>query len=71
MTQVVSRRQATLRHPREVIAPLQADHRGLCRFTSVEDESYLRVRDTLQSLVDRVLSSSKRVKSTNRERVLT
>ena len=45
-----------LGYPGETSKPLNADHHNICKYESPEDPNYITVRNTLQSLVSKIIS---------------
>jgi hypothetical protein len=47
-----------LGYPGEVSKPLDADHNGICKYESRDDERYKTVRDALKNLLRRTQKKS-------------
>ncbi|KAH6848433.1 hypothetical protein B0I37DRAFT_164040 [Chaetomium sp. MPI-CAGE-AT-0009] len=59
---VLEKDSSVLGYPGEISKPLDADHHGVCKYTSPSDPRYVAVRDVLKSLIGKVkLSDTKRV----------
>ncbi len=48
----MSSNSAVLGYPQEVRAPLDADHHGMSKFKSVDDQNYIQVRNALCTLLE-------------------
>ncbi|KKY18181.1 putative wd40 repeat-containing protein [Phaeomoniella chlamydospora] len=53
---VLDKDSAILGYPREVSRPLNADHHGVCKYSSPDDTNYISVKNALKSLVARFRS---------------
>jgi hypothetical protein len=49
---VLEKDSSILGYPGEISKPLDADHRGVCKFDGPEDPNYLSVRNVIQSLIE-------------------
>lgn len=56
---VVEKHAATLGYRGEEIAPLAADHRGICKFRTPDDPNYKMVRNTILTAVDVIRSQQR------------
>lgn len=52
---MVDRSSAALLIPNEVVVPIEADHRSMCRFLNEKSENYQLLLDCLKELVDDAL----------------
>lgn len=48
---VLEKESSILGYPGEISKSLNADHHGVCKYTSPEDSNYVSVRNALQTLV--------------------
>ncbi|KAF2476890.1 uncharacterized protein BDR25DRAFT_41992 [Lindgomyces ingoldianus] len=53
---VVDEHSALMNLPNEVAVPIEADHRGMCRFSNQKSEKYQMVFDCLRELLDDALN---------------
>lgn len=60
---VVDKASAILGYSRERTAPLNADHRGVCKFEFPTDPNYRTLRNALVTTVDSILSEGTSLKS--------
>lgn len=56
---VVDRGSSTLGYPKERYSPINADHRGVCKFDSPDDPNYRLLRNALSLTVETALSEGK------------
>ena len=56
---IVDKSSATLGYAKEHISPLNADHRGVCKFDLPSDPSYKTLRNAFITTIDIILSQSK------------
>ena len=56
---IVDKFSATLGFPNEKSYPLNADHRGVCKFYLQTDPNYRTLRNSFSSTIDKILSDSK------------
>ena len=56
---IVDKSSATLGYAREHISPLNADHRGICKFDLPSDPNYKTLRNAFITSIDTILSESK------------
>lgn len=54
---VVDKTSATLGYPNEISKSLNADHRTVCKFDSIQDSNYISVRNALKTLVTTIRSN--------------
>lgn len=55
---IVEKDSATLGFRNEVCCPLNADHRGICKFHGQTDPNYKTLRDAFSTSIDRILLKS-------------
>ncbi|KAL2070557.1 hypothetical protein VTL71DRAFT_13583 [Oculimacula yallundae] len=55
---IVDKNSAILGLPHEKCYPLDADHRGVCKFESQRDPNYQKLRNVLSTTVDQILSNN-------------
>ena len=55
---IVEKDSAVLGYPREKSQPLNADHRGICKFETPLDPNYVALRDVLQLINEKLLNLS-------------
>ncbi|KAI9662479.1 MAG: hypothetical protein M1821_008646 [Bathelium mastoideum] len=55
---VVDKSSATLGYNNEQIMPLNADHRGVCKFTDSTDPTYITIRNALCIAVDSIVAET-------------
>ncbi len=55
---IVDKASATLDLPNERSYPLNADHRGICRFLGPKDPNYKTLRNTFITTIDKISSNS-------------
>ena len=55
---IVDKASATLGYAREHISPLNADHRGICKFNLPSDPNYKTLRNAFITTIDTILSQS-------------
>jgi len=48
---VLEKDSSTLGYPKEVCDPLDADHHGVCKYSSKDDPNYKKVRSVLKLLL--------------------
>lgn len=66
---VLERDSSLLGYPGETSKPLDADHHGVCKYSSPKDPSYITVRNFLKSVVSKIsLSQSERPGAADRRR---
>ena len=53
---IVDKHSAVLGYPNEQSIPLNADHRGVCRFRSIADADYKALRNALSATVDEIVA---------------
>lgn len=53
-TFIVPRTSAIMHLPKERVGPLQANHRGICKYSSPSDPNYILVRNALVETLDRI-----------------
>lgn len=58
---VVGKSSATLGYPRERTAPLNCDHRSICKFEHRGDPNYQTLRNAFLSVIDTILNTSELV----------
>ncbi|KAK0661187.1 hypothetical protein QBC41DRAFT_236104 [Cercophora samala] len=51
---IVTKASAVMQLPNERVAPIQADHRGVCKYNSPSDPNYIIVRDSIVESLDRI-----------------
>lgn len=56
---IVDKSSATLGYAKEHISPLNADHRGVCKFDLPSDPNYKTLRNAFITTIDIILSQSK------------
>ncbi|KAH9906958.1 hypothetical protein F4778DRAFT_724143 [Xylariomycetidae sp. FL2044] len=56
---VLEKDTSVLGYPAEISRPLQADHHGVCKYSSPTDSTYISVRNAIKSLTVRFGSSGK------------
>lgn len=56
---VVDKSSATLAYANERIAPLNADHRGVCKFDTPSDPNYKTLRDALSTTIADIAAQGK------------
>lgn len=56
---VVDKSSATLGYEKEHISPLNADHRGICKFDLPSDPNYKTLRNAFVTTIDTIMSHSK------------
>lgn len=54
---IVSKQSAIMQLPNERVSPIQADHRGICKYRSPSDPNYIIVRDSIVESLDRIIES--------------
>jgi hypothetical protein len=54
---VLEKDSSVLGYPGEISKPLDADHHGVCKYSSLSDPRYVAVRNVLRTLIERVKSS--------------
>jgi hypothetical protein len=54
---VLEKDSSVLGYPGEISKPLDADHHGVCKYSSPSDPRYVAVRNVLRTLVENVKSS--------------
>jgi hypothetical protein len=54
-TMIVDRDSAVIGHRREVVNPMNADHRNICKFDSPADPNYVTIRNSLVKAVEDVM----------------
>jgi hypothetical protein len=52
-SQIVDKDSAILNLPNEVSSPIQANHRTMCKFSSIDDQRYRPVWKAIKHLVDK------------------
>lgn len=55
MNQVVDEDSAILGVPREVIIPINADHRSMCRFFSANSQKYFPINSAIVEMANRAI----------------
>lgn len=55
---IVDKSSGTLGYAREHISPLNADHRGVCKFDLPSDPNYKTLRNAFVTTIDVILSQS-------------
>lgn len=50
-SQIVDKKSAVLGYPAELSTGLNTDHRGVCKFSAVDDPNYEQVRNVIRMLV--------------------
>ena len=55
---IVDKSSGTLGYPREHISPLNADHRGVCKFDLPSDPNYKTLRNAFITTIDTILCQS-------------
>lgn len=53
---IVDKNSAILGYPNEQSVPLNADHRGVCKFSSTTDADYRTLRNALSTTVDSIVA---------------
>ncbi|PMD32251.1 YVTN repeat-like/Quino protein amine dehydrogenase [Hyaloscypha variabilis F] len=61
---VVEKDSSVLGYPGEISKPLDADHHGVCKYSSPDDPRYITVRNVLKSLVGKMKPKDERRAST-------
>ena len=56
---IVEKDSAILGYPNEQAIPLDADHRGVCKFLSPNDADYKTLRNALSATVDKIIKEGK------------
>ncbi|KAJ5674161.1 hypothetical protein N7462_009600, partial [Penicillium macrosclerotiorum] len=51
---IVTKNSAIMQLPNERTSPIQADHRGVCKYKSPSDPNYIIVRDSIVEALDRI-----------------
>ena len=54
---ILEKDSSVLGYPSEISKPLQADHRGVCKYSSPNDSNYISVRNAIKSVVSTSLSN--------------
>ncbi|KAK2744313.1 hypothetical protein FQN55_006827 [Onygenales sp. PD_40] len=62
-TMVVHKASATLDYTTEKSSPLNADHRGVCKFDQQADPNYQTLRNAFTATIDQILSEASQVRS--------
>ena len=55
---IVDKSSATLGYSNEHITPLNADHRGVCKFTESTDPTYITIRNALCTTIDTIVKDA-------------
>jgi hypothetical protein len=63
---VVEKDSSVLGYPGEISKPLDADHHGVCKYSSPDDPRYITVRNVLKSLVGKMKPKGKMFSNTIR-----
>ena len=56
---IVDKKSSVIGCRGEVPQPLDADHHNLCKYDSLEDSNYIRVRNVLRSIIAPLIKSGK------------
>ncbi|KAK5654035.1 hypothetical protein OQA88_7713 [Cercophora sp. LCS_1] len=58
---VVPRKSAVLQLPHEVVIPVEADHRGMCRFPNKHCQAYKTLMDRIEEVLKRRLDNTEQI----------
>ncbi|KAL7905856.1 WD40 repeat-containing protein [Trichoderma velutinum] len=67
---IVEKDSSVLGYPTEISRPLNADHRGVCKYSSPHDINYISVRNALKSLVSTARSNAIREADAKQQRCI-
>jgi hypothetical protein len=51
---IVTKASAAMKLPNERVSPIEANHRGVCKYDSPSDPNYIVVRDSIVETLDRI-----------------
>lgn len=64
-TLIVDPESAVLSYPQEKRIPMTADHRSICKFSTVTDPNYIIIRNSLASIVSGLSNTGKALSNSN------